>query len=535
MEQYDRSMEKNTATALSPGDVLTDSAIREMLGIRGPVPLSAETMARTLRVTFFPSRTRTPRLHRFVQQLDETLRGLGVEVLEFEDALQSHTHTERLGKKRNDRATRERQRLQEGIVVIAAGELETGNLPVDHIANLRRTTVVEIIDGPCPGNAHADLQERLNSIVRALAWNLAQVVIFVEHDVWTICTMNGAVIPCRDWTAFRRDVQATLVPKLAAPVVPPHASDYDFDENGLDLADSLYTDYAQDFRQSGPLWGKTGLMLFHTSLESLQFRSPFYKRVAAAYLDRRSGMSYGFLARQVATAVTPALKEQEADTLLGGRGWREDGYAWVDDKLFAATRLRTGSFLVEVPDVSVLSTRSGCDKSHIDAERDLMLMTLSKGRIRFKTPRSSNGRIDYRPSYDTLTILAHALGNALIAALQLCIDGQATFARTLQKSGLALAHWHGTIKPQILPPRYRFHGDQNPPVSCSTHQAAIYALAGKLRAFRSSVEQGETYEGDVHVEPHHGINVTWPTLAGLAKRLLQTTRKSDEFGIADPV
>jgi hypothetical protein len=525
-------MEENAATGSLQADVINASAIMQLLGIKRAVPLSAETMAKKLRVTFFPPHSLTFRLEGFVRRLDEALRESGVEVLAFEDALQDHANTESRRKEKGEYPGQERRRLQEGVVVIAAGELETGNLPVDYVSSLRSTTVVEIIDAPCPGNAHTDMQEKLNSIVRTLTWNLAQVLIFVEDDAWTICTMNGAIIPCRDWTTFRRDVQVTLVPKLAAPVVPPHASDYDFDDHGLDLTSSLYADYAQDFKQSGPLWGKTGLMLFHTSLESLQFRSPFYKRVAAAYLDRRSGMSYGFLARQVATPVTPALKEQEADALLGGCEWRQRGYAWIANRFFVATHLKTGSFLVEVPDVSVLSTRSGCDKSRIDAERDLMLMTLSRGRIGFKTPKSSNGRIDYRPSYDTLTILAHALGNALIAGVQLCIDAHSTFARTLQKSGLALAHWHGTIKPHILPPRYSFHGDQNPPVSCSTHQAAIYALAGKLRAFRTCVEQGVTYEGDVHVEPHHGINVTWPTLTGLAKRLLQANGVPAETAVA---
>ena len=506
---------------LSEADVLTDSAMREVLGIKHPVPLSAGSMAKALRVTFFPAKAQTPRVERFVRQLHDALRRVEVQVMEFADALQNHAERSRDLGQPGEQLSRPRKRLREGIVVIAAGDLQTGDLPVDYVSNLRSTTVVGIVDGPCPGNAHTDLQARLNSIVRTLAWNIVQVVIFVEDDAWTICTMNGAVIPCHDWTLFDRDVREKLVPKLAAPVVPPHASDYDFEEGGLDLTGGAYHEYVEDFKNGGPLWGKTGLMLFHTSLESLEFRSPFYKRVAAAYLDRRSGMSYGFLARQVATPVKPALKEEEANTLTGGRDWQDHGFVRIHDRLFVTSRLNTGPYLVEVPDVSVLSTRSGCDKSNIDSERDLMLMTLSNGRIRFQTPKPAGGSLDYRPSYDTLTILAHAVGNALVAGLQLCLDAHASFAATLQKTGLALAHWHGTINPHILSSFHLFHGEQNPPVSCSTHQAALYALGGKLRAFRASLDHATPFEGDVHVEPHHGINVTWPTLAGLAKRLLQ--------------
>lgn len=506
---------RNTATISEVGtQVLTVDAMKEALGISRPVPLSAEAMAKTLRVTFFPATAMSPRLASFVGKLDTALREAGVQVLPFAEALQEGVEL---------RARHEKRKLKEGIVVIAAGELETGNLPVDYVSNLRTTTVVGIVDGPCPGNYHDGMQEKLNSIVRTLAWNIAQVVIFVEDDLWTISTMNGAVIPCRDRVAFSHDVASTLVPKLAAPVVPPHSSDYDVDDDSLDLTSDQFAPYVQDFKQSGPLWGQTGLMLFHTSLETLEFRSPFYKRIAAAYLDRRSGMSYGFLARQVAMRVHPAFPERDADDRVGGTDWRSRGFAWVKNKLFVSARLHSGVFLVEVPDVSVLSTRSGCDKAHIDGERDLMLLTLSGGRIRLKTPDSRNGSIDYRPSYDTLTILAHALGNALVAGMLLCIEPTAGFARTLQNSGMALAHWHGTINPQQLPSEYAFHGEQNPPVSCSTHQSGIYALGGKLEAFRSSTARGTPFHGDVHVEPHHGINVTWPTLTGLAELFLRTT------------
>ncbi len=504
-------------SATTDPEVLTEAAISQVLGIEQHVPLDPASMAASLRVTFFPSNRLTHRLGEFVDRLREALRQAGVTVLPFDEALQPA----RSGGSGSTGAPK--RKLREHIVVIAAGEMETGNLPVDYVSNLRTTTVVGIVDGPCPGNGHANTQERLDSIVRTLSWNIVQVVIFVEDECWTICTMNGAVIPCREQSSFQGDVEQTLVPKLAAPVVPPHTSDFDFEEGALDLSGDSLSAYVDDFRQSGPLWGKTGLMLFHTSLSSLKFRSPFYKRIAAAYLDRRSGMSYGFLARQLATPVRPALRGHEADALAGGTGWRTPGTVRIDGKLHVAARLGAETYLVEVPEVSVLSTRSGCDKSNIDGDRDLMLMTLSNGRITFKTPGAG---LDYRPSYDTVTILAHAVGNALIASLQLCTNAQAAFARTLQKAGLALAHWHGTIHPNLIPPTHRFHGEENPPVSCSTHQSAIYSLAGKLQAYRSSVADGTTYEGDVHVEPHHGINVTWPTLTGLARKILQGSDKS---------
>ena len=166
---------------------------------------------------------------------------------------------------------------------------------MDHVTNLRRATVVGIVDGPCPAQSVKDSQDKLNSIVKMLAWNIVQVVVYVDDASWTVCTMNGALIRC-SYETFDRDVFHVLVPKIAAPVVPPHASDFDVREGGVDLRESRYRPYIQDFQESGKLWADTGLMLFHTSLESLEFRNRYYKRLAAAYLDHRSGMSYGFLA-----------------------------------------------------------------------------------------------------------------------------------------------------------------------------------------------------------------------------------------------
>jgi hypothetical protein len=490
--------------------VLTVDAMRALMGIERPVALTAEAMAHSLRVTFLPGGRMTPRLTAFTAGLQRALVSCGVTVVPYDQAC----------------AKGRKGKIAEGIVIIAPGELEMGNLPVDHVSNLRTTTAVGIIDGPCPTDAYSQQQEKLNRLVETLAWSIVQVAVYVEDERWTITTMNGAIIPCDNWHAMEKDVYATLVPKLAAPVVPPHASDFEVVEGGIDLGSPQYAPYVEDFERSAPLWAATGLMLFHTSMNSLEFRSPYYKRIAAAYLDRRSGMSYGFLARQVATAVRPAMAYDEGIRHVGTDGWVGQGFTRAHGSLYVLAAIGGSRFIVEIPKVSMLSTRSGCDKAHIDGHRDLMLLTLTGGRIQLTTPRGVAGNIDFRPSYDTLTILAHGLANALIAAVALRHDPADRFARTLTSQGMALAHWHGDVDRGVLPAAYVGFGDDNPPVSCSTHQAALYTLGGKLRAFAGMRERHVAYEGDVHVEPHHGINVTWPTLTGLAQLLVEGGAKA---------
>lgn len=493
-------------------EVVTSEALRAMLGIKKTVPLSPDAMAQSLRVTFFPGGKLTPSLVAFSEKLRSALLRSNVEVIPYDKAVSDGR----------------RSKVKEGIVIIAPGDLETGNLPVNHLPNLRTNTVMGIVEGPCPAEGIAGEQEKLNSIVEMLAWNIVQIVIYVEEKSWTICTMNGAIIRCPDPSTFQSDVFSTLIPKLAAPVVPPHASDFDMHEGALDLYSERYRSYVDDFEQAAPLWAETGLMLFHTSLESLEFRSKYYKRVAAAYLDKRSGMSYGFLSRQIAVPVVPAREIQARERIAGLAELEERGFAWVNGRLHVLVRLGARRFVLQIPPVHVLATRSGCDKAHIKGHRDLMLLGLSGGTISVETPPASNG-IDFRPSYDTLTILAHALGNALIGSLIAGTQNPSPFAKLLSEGGMALAHWHGTVDTTLFPDGFTVFGEENPPVSCSTHQAAMFTLRGKLEAYTRHAGQGKGYLGDIHIEPHHGVNVAWPSLLGLANRLLLRDLTTEVF------
>lgn len=475
---------------------IDEETARRVMGFERPVPLSPTEMARGLRVTFYPIRDASERVRGFTSRLRDALIECGVDVVSYEQACDP----------------RRADRLQEGLVVIAAGESPAGDLPIDHVPNLRKTTIVGIVDGPCPADEKTTDQSKLNSIVRTLGWYVVQTVIYVEERLWTICTMNGAIIPCPAGGSIAGDVLSILVPKLAAPVVPPHAADFDVRAGALDLGDPRYAPYIEDFVRSGPLWDRTNLFLFHTSLEALEFRSPFYKRIVAAYLDHRSGMSYGFLARQIAVDVSPALPLS-----------REEGVRPASLPTRCSLALAGKNYAVDLPDVWVLTTRSGCDKTHLDPRRDILLIGLSGGRIIFETPKDLDPDVDCRPSYDTLTILAHAAGNAIVASALAGLRPDALFPRQLASQGCALAHWHGSVDPHLLPPAYALYGESNPPVSCSTHQAALFALMGKITALNDAVERGGDFLGDLHVEPHHGVNMTGPSLTDLARWALESS------------
>jgi hypothetical protein len=213
-------------------------------------------------------------------------------------------------------------------------------------------------------------------------------------------------------------------------------------------------------------------------------------------------MSYGFFARQLPVTVEPALILDESES-TDNHGKHEVGMIRI--------RVQGVTMLVPVPQVRVMTTRSGCRKNQLEAKSDLVEIGLiqrnGRGRAYLKTPMGCSPDIVAKPSFDTLTILAHALGNALTASILMTLRPEARFPRHLAKFGASMTHWHDYPAVELLPEGYHLHGENNPPVACSTPQSAAYSLLGKIAALEIALEQGRAYRGDVHVEPCHGTNI----------------------------
>jgi hypothetical protein len=328
--------------------------------------------------------------------------------------------------------------------------------------------------------------------------------------------MNGA-IDTFSLESLEDRVFHSLIPKLAAPVVPPQRSDFELEAQAFDADAACYRSSVDDMLCGVAEWGRSGLLAAPSQITELAFRNSKYRRIANAYLSWRTGMSYGFLARQLPVNVRPAVALEDAPPVFRAHDWADEDFIELDGNLFVAVRLEGEDLLlVSIPEVSALCTRSGCDKRAVTPQKDLVQLTLRKGHVIVRTPRDVQSDADCQPSFDTATILAHAVGNAVVASLLEKLRPGSQMPENLKRSGLALAHWHGYLEDDSLPPGYFLHGGHNPPVSCSTPQAAIFALTGKLAALRQSLVEGVEYLGDAHLEPSHGTNITGRSLAELA-------------------
>ncbi len=452
---------------------ISSGSLYNLLGIPLDTPLSIGDMCGRLKPVFYPAPALSARLEQFCNALVAVMQSLGIAVCSSDDALS------------------EDGRFAPGQVILAPGYFPDERLAINRVTTLYNNIIVGIYDEPAPLTCDSSPQQRLDAIVGRLARDMVHILVYVTDRSWTICTMNGGVVTFDTQYPLQGDVRDTLVPKLTAQVVPPRAEDLDIMQGELNTGTAEFEVVATDFMQCSALWSNNVSLLTHTSTIGLDYRSAFYQRIVARYLDQRSGMSYGFFASQRPVVVQPAR-------LSAGAG-------------LIPVYLQGGEYFVPVPQISVITTRSGCRKNHLDPKNDLVEIGLmfreGKGRAWLKTPAGNSPETVAKPSFDTLTILAHALGNALVASILMTLNPKSDFPSHLARFGASMTHWHDYPSSFQLPEGYFLHGESNPPVACSTPQSAAYSLLGKIDALEVALEQGAEYRGDIHVEPNHGTNI----------------------------
>jgi hypothetical protein len=466
-------------------EIISPASLHRILGIAPSTPLCPADMASALKVAFCRAPDLSPRLERFTAALLDALRSCGSSV---------STEPEPGG------------RYAPGTVVIAPGTFPDHLLPINRVSTLYNNIIVGVFDEPPPVFPGDLPQKTLDAVVGRLAWDMVHLVIYVTEGSWTVCSMNGGVTTFDTPVPDPVDVIGSLVPKLTAQVVPPRAGEIDIRHGALDTSSDRFIALVRDFRESARIWEGNPLLMNHTSREDLAYRNDFYRKIVARYLDERTGMSYGFLARQL-----PSLPSTAHDT---------DADAGTGDDSAVEVRIAGKNLLVPIPEVRVVTTRSGCRKTSIDCRHDLVETGLTRGRIWLSTPQGIPEGTSVRPSFDTLTIVAHALGNAMVSSILQALRPGDLFTKRLASGGASMTHWHHYLEEDQVPDGHRVHGCENPPVSCSTPQSAAYSLLGKLGALERAIIDGMEFLGDIHVEPGHGTNLVGTlTLAEAAAQL----------------
>jgi len=540
--------------------MLSYRAYEKILGISEKVKVSDEEMADSLNITFFPySDTSSVQPHtlQFAKKLEHVFTELEVNIVPYEDALEiipikkiiSRTLKvmvnnllfllEKIHKKNTSRIyinskvirnLAKRKRIKKGISVVAIGESTTGNLPMDNTSSFRDTSVITIVDWPSHITEGSQFEEHFDTSMALFAHHMTNIIVAVSDSKWLLYNFNASH-PVYDMNQnLKQNVLHALIPKIAAPIRPVKLSQLTILNTRFDPKDNEHDSYIQDLVEGAKSFAQTNLYPTGKKIDDLPFRNDFYRWIGKIHLDERNGMSFGFLAVQMPTAIHVPITLDDAKK----KYWNiisedSDHFFDNDGNLHVIVDCFDEFLCIQVPEVWVLSQRSGSNKTNMNPNTDLVKLGLRNGEMLLETPRGLKLAPDYKTSFDTRVILAHAVGNALIASLLSYKDQQHKFVKQAKNRGFAIAHWHGYFKPDKIPEGWFLHGVENPHVACSSPQSAIYAIHGKLNEYNKN-QEGKTepieYRGDIHIEPHHGTNIVYPSLHALVNFLLEDKKRT---------
>lgn len=539
--------------------MLSQESIEKILGIEPGTDLTPEAMASKLVLTVFPYdlKTISRPVFEYFEKFQAALRELGVTFIPYDEALITipirkvlkrffriifnnlffavfeifgiehgyyHVHSGALLN------LLKRRRVKRGVSIIVLGENQTSHLPIDYSSSFTNNTIVTILDIPNGIGRGSDFEKHFDTAMNTFSYHMTHLAIMVDENNWLLYNFNAShpIYPID--SNLKTNLLKSLIPKISAPIKPPLLKDFILEKDGFDTKAEPYKSIIGDFIKGGQLFRETKLYPSGKKVDGLPFRNGFYRWIGKIHLDHRSGMSYGFLAYQLPVSTPQVISLDKFIQAHEGLSETSDCFV-IDNHLHVALNFLGKRVVLRVPDVWVLTQRSGSDKTNIDPVSDLLLLGLKDGKMYIKTARGARLRRDYKPSFDTKVILAHAVGNAMIAALMRSLpdydETKYAFVDRLSTKGAAIVHWHGYIRKDMIPNGWFVHGNSNPHVACSTAQSAIYALSGKIPSFYSSLVQGiPTYQGDVHIEPHHGTNITFTSISDLASFLLKNPQAS---------
>ncbi len=520
--------------------IFSKETYKKILGIEEDVALTTLEMADRMNVTFFPHIDPKTSLEvkNFADKLLKTFEELKVNIVPFEKSLttvplqkvlksfskiciNNCIYILRIIFKQpqkniffNFQSIKyifKRTKVKKGISIISVGEQDLSEMPMEYITSFKNNSVVSILDFPKNITSNSTFEEHFDTSMNLFVQNMSNIVLGVDREKWILYNFNGShpVYPIDD--NMKEYVLGALVPKIVAPIRPYKLEEFILSDKNFSVDDDEHLGIINDLVVGAKKFADTNLYPKGKKIDDLPFRNEFFKWIGKLHLDHRNGMSFGFLAHQL-----PGQTEKLIETTK-----TEEFFIDENGNFFITLFIFGKKYMLCLPTIWVISQKSGSDKTNVVPERDLIKLGLSNGRMIIETPIGKTVDPTYKPSFDTKVILAHALGNAIIASILDHFDKDNQFVKQYKKGGFSLSHWHGYIHPDHIPKGFHIHGINNPHVACSSPQSAIYALDGKLDKFMDVYKNGELFLGDIHIEPHHGINVNFSSLSELADLLLE--------------
>lgn len=338
--------------------------------------------------------------------------------------------------------------------------------------------------------------------------NMSEIVVGVSNEKFSIVNMNLSD------SSFRLDeiddfITKSFIPKMYAPIKPPVLNR--FIQGEYDPSTSIF---AKKLAQLGKDLKKTELFP-HGSKFSDKIRRVSHRDVVEKILEGRTGVSYGFIAL-VETPVYIGDKTVSQDKWAQFTEVKNSSKEFLKEspegRWYIKTTIKETVVCKQVPDIWILTSRSGSDKTNLDYNTDVVRVGLIKGKLYLQTPKGVDlKRRDIRPSFDTYVILAQALSTAL-------------YTPGLMEDGLPIVHFHGYPDPSWFRHKEHYVGALNPSMPCGTIEAALLNYSG---VYEVANKDGELMNLLCLVESDHGVNILGPKMDYLVDRLMQGSSNGD--------
>ena len=367
-----------------------------------------------------------------------------------------------------------------------------------HVQDHTRTQIITLMELDRDlVNPDLPYAKRIRLGLAALAHTFSQIVIGTCEGKVSIVNMNltDAVVDAGDLDAF---VRMRLVPKLFVPIAPMLPSQFELGR--------------YDPQQSGPALrlahlsgalASTGLLPDVQTLgELLQRRSR--RDIVRVIAGGRTGVSFGFIAnveppsyrgpREIPSSQWGAL---EPVAVYDPAEIRRD----AQGTLYARVQAGAGAVYRQIPELWIVSSRSGSDKTQLCPDRDILRVGFN-GSLHLQLPCDPSGQ-DLNPSYDIRVMMALALSAAL-------------YAPDLLAQGASLFHFHGYPHRDWFRAGEVFAGMDNPALPCGTTEAGVFN-------FQTMAQLARTHGRDLKlaciIEPDHGTNILAPDTDYLISRV----------------
>ncbi|MBF2019677.1 MAG: non-ribosomal peptide synthase [Hydrococcus sp. C42_A2020_068] len=501
---------------------------RKVTGFIPPV-IDPKIMANKLKVTFrpLPDGYKEETILKFRQELERKLRDNGVQILSWEEATKEFNYEITIPfinwkKKIATRVIKagvsavidvEKRPSLLGKVKIFAAELlykfysrfvlknrqisaskimqfiswaEENARPLEDPTNTQAIVLTklnqEFIDPKIP------YQQKIPIGVNTLIETFSEIAIGVSDTKISILNMNlsDSVFPVESVDEF---VCKSLIPKIYVPIQPLPLSRFEIGEY-----EPKASIYATNLVRMGRELASTGLLPSGFKIDDAVKRKS-HRDIVDWMANGRTGVSYGFVAYAEPPQYVGAVEisEQEWESLSPIEGFSRDELRQNDiGRRYIKTRIGEKYVFKQLPDLWLVSSRSGSKKTDLNLETDVLRIGL-QDRLLLQVPKGIDPAAgDIKPSYDIYVMVSMALAAAL-------------YAPDLIENGAPMVHFHGYPSIAWFESKNEYcTGVYNPSVPCGTYESGVFNFLG----IRNLVDR---YGSDIAlaglVEPDHGTNI----------------------------